>query len=1034
MDVSKRHAILIEIQSYPVDPKNVNMEHTVDVFARMNAPGHLNEFIDIKDTFPIMNRDNEADMIYHYIIYDLCYLSHQLLEIPSIELKFVSLSGEVKTNFEAKVVEFKNLKINCVDPDSDWFLPREDHGSCQTWDQKVWVYGGRRNIGKEIVVMDDVMHYDSRLNRWFKGESNSRLKPKARYGHVMFCYFNYLVIFGGMSHNGEFLGDLWVYDITKELWTPVIDNQNILELQMQNVSGVIPKERAYAAGINMKEIGAAYMVGGRNPEGFACDLWALKIDKVVQYVEDPQSVGMENFWVKKEFDVEVSELCRFGHSMAEVTNSSFFIYGGVDPANNVISHPLRYDIIDQMLISLTERVNIGNQIPRARNKPSLLSTGNNMIILYGGIDPKMRGYLTDLWHIKVYEDYVTYDRVESESKGTAYMVSWRSGFTMEYLRGINDPHLIGGTYGNNQQVQSLISIPEQECRTKADFDRTTCSPCPRGSLFSSEINDCKWCEQYEFFEENYDNYFNSMCQPCPRGLIGGNYKSCVPCAGGFIFSSRSKSHCKKCDDSKICPLGTKYEFEKEKYVELMNDIKINNVPDFLETKDEAVDHTATIIVLLLLFLTIVFVILIAIFLTGCKERSLFIFREIDSLPITGGRRKKVAGGILMIFFTLYILLIWLGYLINYLVYNERRESSETSNPFLQKDLPSSYEIEIRAFGSKVKESNAPFLIFNATAGEDPDANPTDLCKGNGIRVITSVYFKNSNETFRECKRNRLNEFTDEYVLNLKYVGIPKQEIKDGFINIDYDSDYTFAFHFFQWKFKSVWNYGFEDIATSFSEVEGIMTPQDVKDSNKNITAAFKGPIPTVLKMNLIPTHYINEADGITQDGYRAHLASFERGSTVNKRTLVDRYLALGEELKGMQIQFMVSGSPVLFQVRIQKVKSILEVVAYMLGFLAGFILIVRAAKYYLLKERYFLELEKECEKYFGRHNEIKFEEDDDITSVEMMRLERTRLKARTSNVEDIREDTRLTNRNSTIQLDNSELNDEDEQELRKLEV
>lgn len=112
LDVSKRHAILIEIQSYPIDPKNVNMEHTIDVYARMNAPGHLNEFIDIKDTFPIMNRDNEADMIYHYVIYDLCYLSHQLLETPSIELKFLSLSGEVKTNFEAKVVEFKNLKIN----------------------------------------------------------------------------------------------------------------------------------------------------------------------------------------------------------------------------------------------------------------------------------------------------------------------------------------------------------------------------------------------------------------------------------------------------------------------------------------------------------------------------------------------------------------------------------------------------------------------------------------------------------------------------------------------------------------------------------------------------------------------------------------------------------------------------------------------------------------------------------------------------------------------------------------------------------
>ena len=63
---------------------------------------------------------------------------------------------------------------------------------------------------------------------------------------------------------------------------------------------------------------------------------------------------------------------------------------------------------------------------------------------------------------------------------------------MEYLRGINDPHLIGGTYGNNQQVQSLISIPEQECSSINDFDTTTCSPCPHGSIYDKTIDDCHW--------------------------------------------------------------------------------------------------------------------------------------------------------------------------------------------------------------------------------------------------------------------------------------------------------------------------------------------------------------------------------------------------------------------------------------------------------------------------------------------------------------------------------------------------------------
>jgi len=66
-------------------------------------------------------------------------------------------------------------------------------------------------------------------------------------------------------------------------------------------------------------------------------------------------VGIENFWVKKEFDEDTPELCRFGLSTAEVTNTTFLIYGGVNPSSNVVSDPLLYDVVGQMIISLEER-------------------------------------------------------------------------------------------------------------------------------------------------------------------------------------------------------------------------------------------------------------------------------------------------------------------------------------------------------------------------------------------------------------------------------------------------------------------------------------------------------------------------------------------------------------------------------------------------------------------------------------------------------------------------------------------------------
>lgn len=159
--------------------------------------------------------------------------------------------------------------------------------------------------------------------------------------------------------------------------------------------------------------------------------------------------------------------------------------------------------------------------------------------------------------------------------------------------------------------------------------------------------------------------------------------------------------------------------------------------------------------------------------------------------------------------------------------------------------------------------------------------------------------------------------------------------------------------------RSVWEYDFADRPLAYSEVQGIMTPQAIKESNKNITTGFKGPDPTLLYFNLIPTHYVNEIEGIVRDGYRIHFADHIRGTTVNKRTLVNEYTASGEDFRGFKVQLWMTNNEMLFQVRVQKIKSILEVLSFMLGFLAGFILVVRVAKYYLLKETYFLELEKQ---------------------------------------------------------------------------
>ena len=341
---------------------------------------------------------------------------------------------------------------------------------------------------------------------------------------------------------------------------------------------------------------------------------------------------------------------------------------------------------------------------------------------------------------------------------------------------------------------------------------------------------------------------------------------------------------------------------------------------------------------------------------GVKERSLFIYRELDIIAITGGKRKKVVGGILMVFFAYYIAVIWAGYLFDYLVRNERRESSETFNPNIKSEMPSSFEIEIKAYMSKVKESDAPFLIYRS--GQKADSNHIDLCIKKKYSIQGSSNFEQASERNISCKRERLNDFTDVYTLKSVYKNVPKDKDATRLINIKLRSNYTQVVHFFHWKLKSVWEYDFSDNPLVYSESEGIMTPQDIKDQNLNITKAFKGPDPTILFFDLVQTHYVNEIEGVVRDGYRVSYTNYKRGSTVNKRTLINQYQYSGENLEGLEVQFQLKDNKMLSQIRIQKIKSILEVLAFMLGFLAGFVLVVRTTKFYLLKETYFLEMER----------------------------------------------------------------------------
>lgn len=380
------------------------------------------------------------------------------------------------------------FSIQCIDKQSEPFVPREQHTACETWDGTVWVFGGKRNEGKKEVLMNDVMSFDSKNKVWrSKITPKTSSMPKPRFGHTMVCYFNYLIIFGGEDQHGKSLGDLWVFDVVKEQWKFIMDSADTFEIGRMGVQGILPNSRRFTSAVSVPEQSGAIFIGGLMDNGVACDIWNLRLDRLILFIEDKYKFPITNFWERRNIPDELLDyVCRWGHSMALINESKMLIYGGIGEDKKFAKVPITYDIITNEIVKLNQP----DYVPEDRIRTGILPTGNNMVIMYGGVKLQGLEYFTDLWHMTVHIDKINYQRLIYKNTGVERFMAWRHGFTMHYVRNIQDPILIGGTYGNNQQAQALVTLPEEKCSTEIEFDRGTCSPCPPGSILKG--NQCKW--------------------------------------------------------------------------------------------------------------------------------------------------------------------------------------------------------------------------------------------------------------------------------------------------------------------------------------------------------------------------------------------------------------------------------------------------------------------------------------------------------------------------------------------------------------
>lgn len=766
------------------------------VSTRMYIPGHDSDFVTIKPK-RITDNTTGKEVLYWYALYDLCLVTPQ----SSVQIKIDNKKGEFTGSMLGKVDPVQTFRVVCVEKDSDWFTPRQEHAACNTWDQKLWVFGGQNFIGERTNFLNDLLYYDELSNKWVEIKPKGPV-PKPRHGHLMFCYYNYLVVYGGQGENQHIYGDLWMFDVVKEDWHQIMDAENVHNLIHQDIEGIIPSPRVFAAGELNEKFGAAYITGGKTKDfKTVCDMWVLNLEKMVEYVEQPTETAFVNIWQRKDVTNDMQTyFCRWGHTTGFVDSRYMLVYGGVNQDDKVVRDSFVFDMLEYYIVPLNE---MGDKPSVRLTNSNLLEAGNGMMTLYGGEDVSHRGHFTDIWHLRIHVEKAHVDFTKFDYKKGDHehqILSWRYGFTLHYLKSQNDPVMIGGTYGNHQESQIMLVLPEDKCADQGHFEEGLCVPCPRGSIFSNFTTECQWCPLNSYFNEDLTNYFESECDPCPAGTVGGYDMECVACESGTIYdASANYQNCRPCQAQSVCPLGTKYEFSALEFAPLFDDVVVKNVPETYKPEGDAVDRTASVVFFIWSLLGTLILVIIALMNNACKEKSLFVFREIDLLPITGGNRKRWIGGIITVFYFMIIFIIINGFLMHWLFYNRRIESSEVTELTHHSSLPESFKLEIVLYSSVVLEDHN-----KKSDREDGKAIGVDLCPQ--IYLINSAYFDYAEEKNFTCQRTQLSEFTDAYTLNFVAKNIMGMNPRGETVRFNVESEYSRIFHFFKWEFMSIWEW------------------------------------------------------------------------------------------------------------------------------------------------------------------------------------------------------------------------------------
>lgn len=202
-----------------------------------------------------------------------------------IYVKIAGIEGETNLRLQVSYNLVDNYKVFCPRSSSP---PLAKHSSAIFTD-----YGTVQLFGaiNETFYQKDFYLFNEK-DEWEIIEPKTNLRPSLRVGAFIEYYEKMIIIFGGQNADGNFLNDLWLFDMTTRNW---------FEVDYKNTTN-IPSPRFLTSGTILETQGKLIIFGGKNSlnDNNLCILDLAILFELYQSNNDVTLNKINNLWTLKD--------------------------------------------------------------------------------------------------------------------------------------------------------------------------------------------------------------------------------------------------------------------------------------------------------------------------------------------------------------------------------------------------------------------------------------------------------------------------------------------------------------------------------------------------------------------------------------------------------------------------------------------------------------------------------------------------------------------------------------------------------------